>query len=133
MRRIVKSTIALNALGFTQTGGVDLFEPLVNQFNEYSRINDLDISLNFEVLSDTNSTTDSSSYEETLESYFIKKNTNYDIILYDNISTTRFGPHLLNLKDVVSDELIELYKPGISSKSCVYGEDKWVGLVTILI
>jgi len=61
-----------------------------------------------------------------LESLFQKKSNKYDIYFYDNIYTTRFEPHLLNLKKVIPEELIDLYKPGIASKTCVI-KNKWVG------
>ncbi|KAL6608384.1 periplasmic binding protein-like II [Neocallimastix sp. 'constans'] len=58
----------------------------------------------------------------------MNKKFEYDIIFYDNVYTTRFGQHLANLKGLIPDEHIDLYKPGIASRSCVYGKDKWVGL-----
>lgn len=70
-------------------------------------------------------------YEELLDTLFLKKDTKYDLIFFNNIHTTRFGPHLLNLNDKLSDEIIDLYKFGIASQSCIYEEDEWVGLVNI--
>jgi len=130
---IVKSTITLNAIAFSQNGGVGVYEPLINQFNEYSKENYLDINIHLNLFSELNATTEVTDYEEMLDALFLKKNTKYDIIFFDNIYTTRFGPHLLNLNGSISDEILNLYKPGIASQSCIYGEDKWVGLVNISI
>ncbi|OUM63393.1 hypothetical protein PIROE2DRAFT_61324 [Piromyces sp. E2] len=102
-----------------------MYLPIIQQFNTYAKDNNLDIKINLNYISDLNSTVSVINYEETLESLFRKESDKYDIIFFDNIFTTRFGPYLLNLKGTILDKLIDIYKPGIASKSCVYGEDKW--------
>ncbi|OUM63392.1 hypothetical protein PIROE2DRAFT_10116 [Piromyces sp. E2] len=109
---IVKSTISLNAIAFSQNGAVE---------------NNFDIKVKLNLFSELNATTEVKDYEEMLDALFSKKMEKYDIMFYDNIFSTRFGRHLLNLNGTISDELINLYKPGIASKTCLY-EDKLVGL-----
>jgi len=107
-----------------------LYYPLIKQFNKFSKQNKLNINVHLNLFSEANSTTLVSDYESLLEASFkMNKKFEYDIIFYDNVYTTRFGQHLANLKGLIPDELIDLYKPGIASRSCVYGKDKWVGLV----
>jgi len=107
-----------------------LYYPLIKQFNKFSKQNKLNINVHLNLFSDANSTTLVSDYESLLEASFkMNKKFEYDIIFYDNVYTTRFGQHLANLKGLIPDEHIDLYKPGIASRSCVYGKDKWVGLV----
>jgi len=70
-----------------------------------------------------------------VENLIMRKSSKYDIYFFDNIYTYRFCNKLLNLlkiNDPELKELIELYKPGVASRSCVCN-DRWVGFVNIKI
>jgi len=113
-------------------GGNSIYSPMVSDFNQYSKNNGYNITIDLTYLSRLNSTATVKSYEETLESLFNRKSDKYDIIFYDNIYTSHFEPYLLDLQDVLSKEHIDLYIPGITTQTGFHN-DKLVGIVKIII
>eukprot|EP00833_Pecoramyces_ruminatium_P004364 jgi/Orpsp1_1/1178396/evm.model.c7180000065111.1 len=98
---------------------------MIDLFNTYAKENNLDITLNLDLFTSENSTSLVTDYEAMLTALI--ESDKYDLYFYDNIYTTKFGENLLNLKEWVSEEHLNLYASGVASQSCVY-KNKWVGL-----
>ncbi|ORY31687.1 hypothetical protein LY90DRAFT_76374 [Neocallimastix californiae] len=62
----------------------------------------------------------------------LKKSSKYDLYFYDNAYTQTYGPYLLDLKQYLPKEHIDIYNSELLSQSCEY-ENKLVGLVNISI
>ncbi|KAL6590477.1 periplasmic binding protein-like II [Neocallimastix californiae] len=123
----IGKTVTINIIAFTQNGGNLLYSPMVNDFNKYSIDNNLNIKLKLNLFSELNSTIITTDYESTLDSLFQRKSNKYDLIFFDNIYIKRFGPYLLNLKNVLPKDHIDMYMEGVAKQTCMYN-DKLVGL-----
>lgn len=119
------NAITINAVAFSFNGGGKLYKPMLDLFNQYSVDNKLDITVKLDLYTAENSTSLVTDYESMLDS--IVKSDKYDIYFYDNIYSAKFGKYLLNLKEWLSEEHLNLYTQGVASQSCVY-KDKLVGL-----
>jgi len=100
---------------------------MINDFNEYSTQNNLNIKLNLSVYKSSTIYDDFGSY---IESLLRKKANKYDLYYYDVSYAQVYGEYLLDLKQYLDPSHIELYDPKIVSELCIY-EDKLVGLVRI--
>jgi len=100
---------------------------IINDFNEYSAQQNLNITLELTVYRSSNVHDDYASY---IESILKKKGNKFDIYFYDNSYTTVYGNYLLNLKNYLDPSHTEIYDPKIISETCIY-ENKLVGLVCI--
>ncbi|KAL6625024.1 hypothetical protein U3516DRAFT_823967 [Neocallimastix sp. 'constans'] len=98
---------------------------MIDSFNKYSKQNNLDITLSLDLYTSDNSTSVVTDYESMLDSLF--QSDSYDLFFYDNIYSVKFSPHLLNLKEWIPEEHINMYAQGIASQSCVHN-NRWVGL-----
>ncbi|KAG4083812.1 periplasmic binding protein-like II [Neocallimastix lanati (nom. inval.)] len=119
-------SVVINAIAFTQNGGGTLYSPIINEFNQLSKDQNLDISIKLNLLSSGNSTTSSVNYEELLDSIFKRKSKKYDLIFYDNIYTSKFEPYLLDLNNLLPEEHIKMYIPGVITQ-IGYHNNKLVG------
>ncbi|ORY54234.1 hypothetical protein LY90DRAFT_507793 [Neocallimastix californiae] len=119
--------IIINSIGFSETGACIWYTSMINKFNNYSKENNLNITLQFNYYSRINSTNNVGDDASQLDILFIRHSPKYDIILYDNIYSRRYGSHLLNLKEWLPNDHINLYSDNILSKTSLY-KDKLVGL-----
>ncbi|ORX80086.1 periplasmic binding protein-like II [Anaeromyces robustus] len=119
--------IDIKAVAFSLNGGGDLYLPLIDRFNKFSQENNLNINLTLDLYTETNSTAIVTDYEAMLDSLISSPHNTYDLYFYDNIYSIKFAPYLINLKEWLPKEHIDMYAPGIGSQSCV-SKDKWVGL-----
>jgi len=117
-------------VAFSFNGGGSIYKPMIDSFNKYSKQNNLDITLSLDLYSSDNSTTVVTDYESMLDSLF--QSDSYDLFFYDNIYSVKFSPHLLNLKEWIPEEHINMYAQGIASQSCVHN-NRWVGLVRYIL
>ena len=104
-------------------------EGLVNDFNIYSKENHLNITLERTCLSPQNVSVEVSNYASFLELILKKKNTNYDLILIDNIYTNLYSNYVVDIGKYISNDTLEHYSSGIS-KQIGYIEDKLVSVVS---
>eukprot|EP00833_Pecoramyces_ruminatium_P001998 jgi/Orpsp1_1/1176030/evm.model.c7180000056135.1 len=104
-----------------------MYSDFINDFNKYSKKNNLNIYINLNLVSSTNFTRHVVDYEELLDGIFKKKTKKYDIIFYDNIYKTRFSSNLLDLKKLLPKEHIDMYMEGIANQTCTF-KDKIIGL-----
>ncbi|KAL6608708.1 hypothetical protein U3516DRAFT_837526 [Neocallimastix sp. 'constans'] len=77
-------------------------EGLVNDFNIYSKENHLNITLERTCLSPQNVSVKVSNYASFIELKLKKKNTNYDLILIDNIYTNLYSNYVVDINKLVS-------------------------------
>jgi len=104
---------------------------MTNEFNNYSKENNLNITLSLNTFTPENSTQEIRDYESTLEILFKKGSNKYDFIIYDNVYTPKFCPYLLNLNKYIPKIHIDTYNSQILSNvgSC---KNEIVGLVIII-
>jgi len=114
------NAITLNAITFSYIVEENVYNDLIDDFNEYSKKNDLNIHIELEILTPFNSTSEVTDYGSTIESLLNKKSKKHDLFFYDNIYSNKLGIHFLNLDDILSKEHIDDYNYDIISKSCSY-------------
>ena len=66
----------------------------------------------------------------SIQALLSKKSTKYDIFFYDNIYAKRFSEHLVDLKEHLPKNHMDMYNHSVIQDICSY-EGKWVGLVCI--
>ncbi|ORX79252.1 periplasmic binding protein-like II [Anaeromyces robustus] len=124
--KIIKA-ITINALAFTYTQKITLYNALTEAFNQYSQKNNLDIYLNLIILSPDNSTSYINNYGSTIDSLLSKQSNKYDVYFYYDAYTKNYGPHFLNLEEHFPKEHFDMFDPGFIRSSCSYN-NKIVGL-----
>eukprot|EP00833_Pecoramyces_ruminatium_P014442 jgi/Orpsp1_1/1188474/evm.model.d7180000065132.1 len=90
----------------------ELYNALTNDFNQYSKKNNLDIKLEMILFTESNSTTGRDTYSSTIDAYLQKKSNTFDLYVYDPIFTRRFSSHFLDLKEWVEDDHLKLFMDG---------------------
>ncbi|ORX81333.1 periplasmic binding protein-like II, partial [Anaeromyces robustus] len=125
------NSIILNALAFTDNLDVQIYSYLVNEFNDYSKKNNIDITLKLTLFTPSNSTIETIDFFSLVDSYLLKKSTRYDIYFYENIYTTKFEPHFINLKEWMPKSHIDMYTHIEKSESFFYN-NKLVALPAYL-
>jgi len=116
--------LSFNIVGYGDHINTRIFSNMVQDFNDFSEANKLNITLELEMVDKVNNEFDS--YSGYIESVLHKKNNKYDILIYDNSYTQKYGPNLLDLKDYVKDD-ISIFDEILIKDSCTY-KDKLVGL-----
>jgi len=106
----------------------DLYTLLRKEFNNYAIREGLDIQLKFFLFSIENTTNQWDSFDSAIHTLLQQKKQKYDIFIYDPLYTRRYSPHLVNLKEYLSKDHLDMYL-GDSEKLGVY-KNKWVGLVS---
>jgi len=101
---------------------------MISEFNTFSKNNNLNITINLNLISGLNSTSTVNGYEETLESLLNRKSDKYDLIFYDNIYTPRIEPYFLDLNKLIPKEHINIYIPGVITQ-IGFHNDRLVGFV----
>jgi len=115
-----------------------------NEFKEYARINNLNITLNIENMIFKNPKDSYENFKSLVETSLRKSNDNisknsnkYDLYTYSNQYTNIYAPYLLNLKKHLPNGYIEMFNSKIVKETCTYknvlnNEDEVVGLPTYL-
>ncbi|ORX78209.1 periplasmic binding protein-like II [Anaeromyces robustus] len=120
-------TTTINALAYSQNEEYQIFQSYVEEFNKYSSINNLNITLNLELYTPLNITTYIQDYESMVEILLEKKTTKYDIFIYENFFNAKFSSYFLDLKEWLPKSHMEMYDNTFAKFSSMYN-DKWVGL-----
>ena len=114
-----------------------------DEFEEYAKANNSTTTINVESMKYENPTSSYTNFKLLVESSLKKSNnihnanneknnnTKFDIYFYDMRFTNLYGPYLLNLKEYLSKEFIEMYNSDIIEKTAIYN-DELVGLVIII-
>ncbi|OUM63922.1 hypothetical protein PIROE2DRAFT_9453 [Piromyces sp. E2] len=120
--------ITINFVLLTYEDKDTYLEGLENDFNKYSRENDLDIIFKREAFSTTNITLNVVDYGEMIESLLKKPNSPYDMFMVDAVYTRRYSKYAADLKNYLSNETLDKYYiNGLASKTGIY-KDKLVGV-----
>ncbi|ORX42272.1 periplasmic binding protein-like II [Anaeromyces robustus] len=118
--------IILNAVAYADSEYNEIYSAMVNDFNEYAQNNNLKIKIKINVYTNANNK-NFEFFATSIESLLIKRLNKYDIYYFDNGYTQKYGPYLLDLKEYLSEDHINMYNKEIVEKSCTYN-DKIVGL-----
>ncbi|ORX84269.1 hypothetical protein BCR32DRAFT_266405, partial [Anaeromyces robustus] len=116
----VKS-IHLNSIVF-EYYDLGLYTQLTKDFNDYSIKNNLNITLELTVFSQTNSTVLTNGDRVTIQTLLANKSKRYDIYLYILTHIPEYGEHLMDLKEYVSPDIIKLYSTEIFNETCYYND-----------
>eukprot|EP00833_Pecoramyces_ruminatium_P001588 jgi/Orpsp1_1/1175620/evm.model.c7180000054566.1 len=109
------------------SGNSDLITPIVAEFNNFSKENNLDIEFSVEVFTTDNTTLAALGYESTIDYLLEKHSKKYDIIYYDVMYSPKYSPYFIDLSQYLSEDHIKMYSSGVAPDLCVYN-GKWVGL-----
>ncbi|ORX50396.1 periplasmic binding protein-like II [Piromyces finnis] len=128
--RIIRA-ISINIAVYSYLSYAQLHNEMVNEFNKYSKENNLDITLNLTLFSDENTTYAINDFGSTIEYLLKKKSRKYDLYIYDVIYTRKYANYLIDLKEYLPPEHINLYNSKDSQKVSVYN-NRLVGLPIFL-
>eukprot|EP00833_Pecoramyces_ruminatium_P004711 jgi/Orpsp1_1/1178743/evm.model.c7180000066564.2 len=128
---VLSQTIDINAVAFSGNGAAPLYSNFINDFNTYSKENNLNINLNLNFVSNVNLVNGDVEYESFLDTLFMKKSKKYDIIFFDNIYRAKFGSYMLDLKNLLPKEHIDMYMEGIANQTCIFN-NRIIGLPVVI-
>jgi len=138
--------VQINVLTYTFSDtNLDDTDTTERLFDIYAKMNNLNITLNMEMITFTNPSDSFANFKSLVETSLKKSNnihynkssskeihsTKYDIYIFDNRYTNIYGPYLLDLKENLPKEYIEMYDSKILSETSYY-KDKLVGLVILI-
>ncbi|ORY37851.1 periplasmic binding protein-like II [Neocallimastix californiae] len=123
----IGKTVTLNTISFSYSVETEIYSYLVNEFNQYSKENNLNITLKLNLLNSSNSTNHINDYGSLIGSLLKKETKRYDIYFYDIVYSQLFGPFFMDLKKWLPKELINEYDTRFFIPACIY-KDKLVGL-----
>eukprot|EP00833_Pecoramyces_ruminatium_P007979 jgi/Orpsp1_1/1182011/evm.model.c7180000079518.2 len=124
------NSITINAIIYSSSPFHQTYSSLIEQFNDYSKENYLDIFVDLTLFTATNITSNND-YVSMIESFLKKKSNKYDLFFYDNIFSEKVSHYFLDLNKYIPKEHIDMYDPRVISQSCQYG-DKLTGLPVYL-
>ncbi|ORX78901.1 periplasmic binding protein-like II [Anaeromyces robustus] len=99
---------------------------LTDDFNEFSKKNNLDITLELTVLTSANSTVLNNGGKTTIQSLLENKSKRYEIYFYSFSGGAQFSDHLLDLNDYISPDITNMYYSDIFNKTCIF-DNKLIG------
>jgi len=99
------------------------FSTLTNDFNEYSKKNGLDITLELILFTSENATVSNDGGKVTIQSLLQGRSSKYDIYFFHYSNAYEFSEHLMDLNGYISKETIELYDTDdIFKESCIIND-----------
>ncbi|ORX65318.1 periplasmic binding protein-like II [Anaeromyces robustus] len=117
----------LNVFAYSEYENNQAYTPFIQGFNEYSNKNNLNITLKLNLLTKKNSTISYNDFGSLIEVLLKKKTQKYDLYLYDNLYTPVYGQYLLDVKNLLPQEHINMFNPKLLNQTCYYN-DELVGL-----
>jgi len=112
-------------------GKPQIFTPLIDAFNDYSKAHNLNIEADLKLLSPQNSTTNVDGMASLIAQLLVKNSTKYDIYFDYCGYNAKNGEHFINLYDYLEEDHLNLYKYDYLQYINIY-KDKLVGLVNII-
>ena len=85
------------------------YSSLVNGFNEYSKKNNLDITLDITILTPENTTSGVEDYSTYIDDLLKRKSQKYDIYFYYGSNSYRYSSNFENLYNYLSKEELDNY------------------------
>jgi len=134
------TVINLLAYSFRASDSSNSNYTVENDFEEYAKINNLNITLNIENMVFENPTDSYENFKSLVETSLKKSNDNisknsnkYDLYTYNNQYTNIYAPYLLDLKKYLPNEYLEMYNSKVIKETCTYknalnNEEEVVGL-----
>jgi len=106
----------------------DIFYSIEKGFNDYSRKQNLNITLKINLFSNKNSTQQSDNTLSSTEQLLNRKSQKYDLYAFNSVYLSDLSKHFMDLKELLPSELIDSFSKNNIYDICVYN-DKWIGLV----
>ncbi|ORX82029.1 periplasmic binding protein-like II [Anaeromyces robustus] len=107
------NAVNIKAIAYTYANKVNVYSPIVDEFNKYSEENGLDINLKLEMLTEENSTSSVIDYSTFMDSLLKKKSIKYDLYFFNSAYTNVYSPHFIDLKEYLPKEHIDMFDSGI--------------------
>jgi len=125
------SAVQINVLSYT----FDEFEmfqksAVEDEFNKYSLNNKLNVTLNIEMMKFESPGDSYDNFRLLVESLLKKSvinNDKFDLYFYDLRFSDIYGPYLLDLKEYLPEEYLQMYNSRVVNETCYY-KNKLVGL-----
>ena len=105
-----------------------MYSPLVDEFNAYAKVMGIDINVKLELIIKNKTAAVTDEFVSIMDTILNKKSTKYDIFFYDNIYTIRYSQDLIDLKNYLEKEHIDMYPNALKSEAFSYN-NKLIGLV----
>ncbi|ORX80973.1 hypothetical protein BCR32DRAFT_268565 [Anaeromyces robustus] len=121
------NAIIIEAVAFSRDVNDQVYIPFINDFNNYSKEHNLNITVNLNLLTRLNTTYSITDFGSMVEVLLKKKTTKYDIFFYDNLYTSKYEPYLLDLNEFVPKELLDQYNDDIIAQTCIFN-NRLVGI-----
>ncbi|ORX79047.1 periplasmic binding protein-like II [Anaeromyces robustus] len=118
--------ISLNIIAYSMDAENQGYTSMVSDFNQYAEDNNLNITLNINLLTNANTTVDTGDYATLINSLLMKNSYKYDLYIYDNGQTQTYGKYLLDLSEYLPEDYLESFDPNLISSTCIY-DNKQVG------
>jgi len=128
---VYSKKVVLNAVAYADNGENSLYLTMADDFNKYAEEKKLDISINMNIYKSYENFTNQESFATAVDQLLKKKSNKYDLYYYDNAYTPKYGKYLLDLRNYLSKEHIDMYQQTLLEETCEY-ENKLVGLVKYL-
>jgi len=123
----VVNAITLNALGFSYLEESQFYTNVVRDFNTYAEKNNLNIKIDFNILTTANSTRSINDFISFLEAMHNRHSTKYDLIFYEFSELKNFNRYFLDLSKWLPEEHIKMFDSEILSKRCSM-KNKLIGI-----
>ncbi|ORX86473.1 periplasmic binding protein-like II [Anaeromyces robustus] len=117
--KFLNATLTLKGMAFIMNAYEKVYREMIDEFNRYSKDNNLDIFLEFNFLTENNSTYDVTDYGNVINSLLTKKSTKYDMYIYFDAFNDLFAPHFINLKEYLDDDFINTFPPEFIKRSYI--------------
>ena len=112
------------------SGNDDLYNyfSMEDAFNEYSMKNNLNITINIDLVKYEKPTDSYAFFKHLIESLLKKQKSTFDIYFYNTKYINIYGTYLLDLYSKLPKENIERFNPKVLHEECTY-KNELVGLV----
>jgi len=120
-----KKKTVVNILAYGDNNDPEtLYKKMMRDFNEYSKNKGLNIEVKIDI---TQQSDTYEAYGSQVEQLLKRRNNKYDFFYFDNAYTQKYGRYLLDLREHLPKEHIDIYDPKILKFACEY-DGKLVGL-----
>ncbi|ORX81963.1 periplasmic binding protein-like II [Anaeromyces robustus] len=113
-------SIKIHALAYDFVTEESIYGQFINEFNRYSKEQNLDIDVKLIIVSPSNSTTLIDDYGSTIDILLQKKSEKYDIIFFDSIYIHKFGSHFIDLSEWIPEKHINKFNEKDINQTCYH-------------
>ena len=125
---IVYGKITITSIAYTYYLDNQIYTPLVDEFNKYSKQNNLDINLTLKSMTTENFSLSIENSQMMFDNLVRRKKSQYDIYIYDAAWTPKYCSHFIDLSKELSKSHIKYFNDSILKELNQCG-DKIAGLV----